>query len=207
MKMFPAKILILALALAGGFSAAAQSSGVPGDTDYTAFSRFIAARNIFDPNRYPHETRSYTHRYTHVSPSAPEFTLAGTISYGKGWFAFFNGNSYDLKQVLPVSGAIAGYTVTGISLGGATIQGPDKKVLALKIGDQMQHGNNGWELVTNGLAAAGSGVGGGSSGSSSGSSGPDASATDGSAAPAPSSSLSGNDILKRLMQLRQQENK
>ena len=43
----PRTFIILALALTGGLGARAQSSNqVPGPTDYAAFSRFIAERNI-----------------------------------------------------------------------------------------------------------------------------------------------------------------
>ena len=45
------KWAVLALALANGFFAAAQSNSVPGPTAYPAFSGFITARNIFDPNQ------------------------------------------------------------------------------------------------------------------------------------------------------------
>ena len=188
---------LLALLVAPGF-ARAQSNEVPGDTDYAAFSRFITQRNIFDPSRYPHETRTDHPRVSrHGGSSAPSFSLVGTMSYGKGTFAFFSGNSDDFKKILPVSGTIASYEVTAITLTGATLCGPDKKSVQLKIGDQLQQENNGWQAVgpadIGAVAAAGAGANEGTSVSS----GPSA----------PSANLGNNDILKRLMQLREQENK
>ena len=189
-------LLLLALLLAPGF-ARAQSNDVPGDADYSAFSRFITQRNIFDPSRYPHETRT-SHRVTrHASSSAPAFTLVGTMSYGKGLFAFFSGNSDDLKKILPVSGSIASYEVTAISLKGATLVGPDKKTIQINIGDQLRQENNGWQVVGPADSSAASNESASSSGGAIPDSGP----------AAPSANLGNNDILKRLMQLREQENK
>ncbi len=189
-------LLVLALLLSGGF-ARAQSNGIPGETDYGSFSRFITQRNIFDPNRYPHETHVSHRTRSHQINSSPAFTLVGTMSYGKGTFAFFSGNGEDFKKILPVSGTIASYDVTAITMTGATLLGADKKTVHLNIGDQMRQENNGWQLVE--AVDAGSSLSGGSTSGVS-------EAPDGSL-PAPSASLNNNDILKRLMQLREQENK
>ena len=112
------KWLVLALALANGLCAGAQSNGVPGPTAYSAFSRFITERNIFDPNRYPRSSPNQSSYRPRVTRSAPMFTLVGTMSYEKGMFAFFDGNSPDLRKVLyqSDSNSIAGYTVTEITL-------------------------------------------------------------------------------------------
>jgi hypothetical protein len=197
--------IVLALTVAGGFAAAAQSSGVPGDTDYPAFSHFITDRNIFDPARYPHEVRSTRPRTRTRYNSSPAFSLVGTMNYGKGWFAFFSGNSYDLKQILPVSGSIQGYQVTAITLTNVALAGPDKKTLTMEIGDKMRQDNNGWRLEPrNDAFGAASDLG-----SSSSAGGSNSSSGTGAATPpaAVSSSVENNDVLKRLMQLRQQENK
>jgi hypothetical protein len=188
--------LFLALLLWGGF-ARAQTNGIPADTDYGAFSRFITQRNIFDPNRYPHETHVFHRTPSRQINSSPAFTLVGTMSYGKGTFAFFSGNGEDFKKILPVSGNIASYEVTAITMTGATLRGTDKKTVQLNIGDQMRQENNGWQLVA--AADAGNSLS-GSSASGAGEA-PDA------APSAPSPNLGNNDILKRLMQLREQENK
>ena len=189
-------LLLLALLLAPEF-ARAQSSDVPGDTDYSAFSRFITQRNIFDPSRYPHETRTYHRTVSRHASSAPAFTLVGTMSYGKGLFAFFSGNSDDLKKILPVSGSIASYEVTAISLKGATLLGSDKKSIQLNIGDQLRQENNGWQLVGPAELSASPNEGASSSGG----------VTPDPGSVVPSANLGNNDILKRLMQLREQENK
>ena len=201
MKLTRAKI-ILALALAGGLGAFAQTNnGVPRAADPAAFSRFVTDRNIFDPNRQPHSTSTRTRPRTTTrtrTSSAPAFTLVGTMSYEKGLFAFFSGNNEELKKVLPVSGKIADYTVTQIIQGRATLVSADKKEkLELKVGDVVRQESGKWEWSGSGELPAGTSnatVG------LSGSSGGDSPA----AAPAPA--LEQNDVLKRLMQLREKEN-
>jgi hypothetical protein len=87
--------------LAGATVGLAQSNGVPGPQDYSAFSRFITDRNIFDPSRQPHFTSSgrNTNR-RHRAASPPDLQLVGTMSYAKGLFAFFNSSNPDLKKAL-----------------------------------------------------------------------------------------------------------
>ena len=100
------------LLMAGATPTFAQSNGAPGPTDYAKFSAFVTDRNIFDPNRQPH---SYVPGY-HPKPrprtrtEAPDIMLVGTMSYEKGMFAFFNGNSADLKKAMRVGEKIADYT-------------------------------------------------------------------------------------------------
>jgi hypothetical protein len=189
--------LLLVWWLAGG-NGRAQSNGIPGDTDYSAFSRFITQRNIFDPNRYPHETHTYHRTAYRHNTSAPAFTLVGTMSYAKGNFAFFSGNGDEFKKILPVSGSIAGYTVTEITLTHAILQGPDKTNLQMNIGDELRQENNGWQLAGAADTATATPDAGGSASSS---------ASTDSSTVAPSASLGSSDVLKRLMELREKENK
>ena len=189
------------LVLAVSFIAAGQSNRVPGATDYAAFSGFVTDRNIFDPNRQPHYTSERPRIrtiHTHVSPSAPAFSLVGTMSYQKGYFSFFSGNDDELKRVLPVSGTIAGYTVTQIAQGRVTLASTNKSdKLELKLGDVLRQENGKWALSDSGDLPEGAGSSivtqtVGSSGSNN--------------AAAPSPALGQNDVLKRLMELRAKEN-
>jgi hypothetical protein len=192
------------LVLAAGGAFAQSNNGIPGPTNYALFSRFITDRNIFDPARQPHyySTTTRNRPRTRVSASAPAFTLVGTMSYEKGMFAFFSGNNADLKKVLPVSEKIANYTVTEISIGHAVLQAtnaPDK--LELKVGDVVRQENGKWVLSGAGDLPAGSS----SSAATNGASGGENAAA--SAAASPASAGEPNDILKRLMEKREQENK
>jgi hypothetical protein len=212
------KWTVLALALANGWSAAAQSNRVPGPTDYGRFSSFITERNIFNPNRYAIYSPT-SHPVVHQVPrNAPTFTLVGTMNYEKGMFAFFDGNQSNLRKVLyqSESNNIAGFTLAEITPAGVKLQAADKKqIVELKIGQAMQLEANVWQLARSGGYSSGggnSGFGGFAgqnrgfdSGSSGESAAPaaDSSSPDASAAPSPA--LEGNDVLKKLMQQRQQE--
>jgi hypothetical protein len=205
MKMTRTKIILAtAFALANGFFAAAQSNNnVPGPEDYARFSPFITERNIFDPNRYPRYSRNSTRTYrpTRANRSAPTFALVGTMSYTKGMFAFFDGNNSDLRKVLSQSGTIAGYTVTEVTATGVTLQSADKKqTLQLKIGDSMRQEGTAWRLAGSGESFSTS-----SSSESESSAGGESSSPAADTAPSPA--LEGNDVLKKLMQQREQEMK
>jgi hypothetical protein len=198
MKPTQIKILTaLALALTNVYWATAQSNNLPGPADYAQFSRFITERNIFDPNRYSHSSSGAAAYRPKVSRSAPAFTLVGTMHYEKGMFAFFDGNNSDLRKVLyeSDSNSIAGYTVAEITLIGVKLQTAEKKqTVQMKIGDMMRQEGSEWRLADSGglfesepdsTAAV------------------ESSSTDASAAP--SSASAPNDILKKLMQQREQE--
>jgi hypothetical protein len=190
MNLMPSKKwLILALALVNGFLAGAQSNGVPGPADYAAFSRFITERNIFDPNRYPRYSSEPSYRPP-ISRSAPTFTLVGIMHYQKGMFAFFDGNSSDLRKVLyqSDSNSIAGYTVAEITLTGVTLQSADKKKrVPMKIGEAMHRAGNEWQPAGREELPVGT--------------------TDNTkpAGAMPASAGEPNDTLKKLMQQREKE--
>lgn len=200
MKLVKFKVLLgLAAALAGAGNACAQSNGVPGPTDYAKFSSFVTDRNIFDPNRQPHYTSIYHPRIrTQIRNSAPDVQLVGTMSYEKGLFAFFNGNSTELKKALQVNEKIADYTVAAIAPGRVRLESADKKQqLELKVGDGLRQENGKWTFVEAGKLpemASASVAGSPSSGENSTPAAPPPSATE------------QNDVLKRLMELREKEN-
>jgi hypothetical protein len=192
------RLAILLLLASGGF-ALAQSNSVPGASDYDRFSHFVADRNIFDPNRVPHSyspTRRFT-RTTRRSTGTPGIMLVGTMSYEKGMFAFFNGNNADLKKALQVGEKVADYTVTTIEPSMVKLECSDRKEsFELKIGESLRQENGKWVFSGGSdLPAAGT--------SSSSASSPSEDSSKSAAAP---SAGEPNDVLKRLMQLREKEN-
>jgi hypothetical protein len=194
----PKKWLVLALALVNGLFAGAQSNSVPGPTAYSAFSRFVTERNIFDPNRYPRSSSTRSTYRPRVARSAPAFTLVGTLSYEKGMFAFFDGNNSDLRKVLYQSdtNVIAGYTVAEITLTGVKLQTADKKqTVSMKIGEMMRQEGSVWQLAGQGELPA----------STAESAAPAVDGSSSNAGSAPGSAGEPNDVLKKLMQLREQE--
>ena len=194
-------MILLTLALAGAVGAFAQTNnGVPQSSDYAALSRFVTDRNIFDPNRQPHSGSSskQSTRVTRThSTSAPAFTFVGTMSYEKGLFAFFSGNTDDLKKVLPVSEKIAGYTVSEIVPGQVTLVSADKKErVQLRVGDVMRQENGKWEWSGAGSGPVTESVNTTETVRVAGAENPPSS---------PSPALEKNDVLKRLMEKRAKE--
>jgi hypothetical protein len=226
MKTIPAYLwtgLTVALILAGAGRADAQqrasrqtrgstrSSGasVPAPGDYAAYSRFIANRNIFNPDRYPQVSYLGTPIVRHVTPptkSDPAFSFVGTMDYEKGMFAFFDGNNENYRKSLQINGEIGSFTVQKISHG-QVVLADGTNTLTLKTGTVMRRTRQGTWMLSNEEADFGSMPV--SSGSYSGSYSSDSTAatpSESSAAPAAATGQM-SDVLKRLMQLRQQENK
>ncbi len=213
MRFTLAKIFLLAaIAIAGIFSADAQTNSFTTDTDYTQFSRFVSDRNIFDPNRVPHSPRSTTTRTrTRTTTRARSggltgIALVGTMSYEKGWFAFFNAGDSDNKKVLAAGGEVGGNQVKEISATTVTLVGDDKKEFTMKIGDQLHQDGARWKLADNSATESGSAVAASEPmpATESDSSNSSSSSTETPAA-APAANLEGNDILKRLMEKRAKE--
>jgi hypothetical protein len=221
-------MVVLALALASGWSAMAQRTrmsgtapAVPGPNDYDKFAQFITTRNIFNPQRYAIRVGQIVQRQTPTY--APTFTLVGTMNYEKGMFAFFDGNQNELRKVLYTSdtNGIAGYVLTNISSASVVLLAPDKKeTVEMKIGDSMVQQGAIWVprlamASRTGFSSSRNsrydgGGGGNDYGSRNGFGGgqstmPEAESSSPETSPAPSPALEGNDILKRLMQKREQE--
>jgi len=191
--------------LASAVCTFAQSNGVPGPDDYTAFSHFITDRNIFDPTRQPHNYDSHhTFHSTHVHAprGTPGIQFVGTMSYEKGTFAFFSGNNLDLSKVLQVGDKLEGYTITYITATNVLMSAADKKEqLELEIGDGLRQENDKWIFSKAGeLPTEASGV------TTPGSSNTSSSDNTGSTPAAPPPALEQNDVLKRLMEQRAKEN-
>jgi hypothetical protein len=171
--------------------------------DYSAF-RVIAERNIFDPNRTPEHpsAASATPPPRAVPPPPPSAAIAlvGTMSYEKGTFAFFDGTLADYRKVLKLRGTIAGYSVAAIGPD-MVILTADKESLTLKVGQQLRCEGGEWRVAdAAALPAVVAGSAGGSPGAYSPGQPPPAAGTDpGTFSP------DANDVLRRLMQRREQE--
>lgn len=186
--LFPFFFLLVIAALA----ATAQSTNDSGPVDFDSF-QVIVQRNIFNPDRYPHP--SYYRRQSH---GVPTFSLAGTMSYRKGMFAFFNGTSDEYQKVLQQGGTIAGYTIAKVTFDGVQLQSSGKTI-DMKVGAAMRQEEGGWELSAPGEWGESAAMETSSDGQSSGAQNTGATST-----PAPSPASAPNDILKRLMEQRQQ---
>jgi len=148
----------------------------------------IPERNIFNPNRSGRNPeREYRREERKVH--AESFALVGTLSYEKGYFAFFEGSSSDYRRVLKTSDSIAGFTVAAVSPQQVTLQSSNHGDYALPMGMQLQRVDEGkWELAPRTQSSNGSLT------------------STGSRAGFVSSNGGGSEeVLKRLMQQREQE--
>ena len=201
----------------GNFGSAQSSILPPGVTNYDRFPAFISLRNIFNPNRFAVTAPTSVIRDPgpRRQPSTPTFGLVGTMAYEKGMFAFFDGNNSQYQKVLYASDSnyIAGFIVADITTSGVKLQTPDKtQSLTMKIGDSLRQQTDGsWDFGgTSGSFSSPGAAGFGAASSAAGSTASlstDTGAEPGAAAPsaAPSASVQGNDILKKLMEARQQQ--
>jgi hypothetical protein len=168
----------------------AGTNAGPGSLDYAAF-KIIVDRNIFDPNRFPRSApRGPTRPATHVD----SLTLVGTMSYDKGTFAFFDGTSSDYKKALKQTDVIVGYKVSNITPSSVTLAAGTNE-MKLGVGMQLRREEDGpWRLS-------------GQSGSYAAIAGSTSTSTNAAGATSPDSTSGAaeSDIIKRLMQKRQQE--
>ncbi len=115
--------------------------------DYNAFRNLIATKNIFDPNRYPH--RPGSSRPTSKPRTIDSFTLVGTMSYGKGVFAFFDGTKSEFRKAIKSSDTIAGYKVTNISRDAVELSSGTNQ-MKLEVGKGMRSEDGGEWTPSNG---------------------------------------------------------
>jgi len=156
--------------------------------DYTSF-RIIAERNIFNPNRSSRSGRNFTRREPERRKRVESFALVGTLSYEKGQFAFFDGASSQYRKVVEPDGAIAGYKVTEIAANHVKLEATNGAAVELRVGMEMRKQEEGnWLLATRSDTVE-----------SSAASASSDEKTDAGAEGA------GNDVLRKLMQQRDQE--
>ena len=157
--------------------------------------RIISERNIFDPHRSPHLTR--TAPPTRREPERTErrtrtesFVLLGTMSYDKGSFAFFEGSSSQYQQVLKPADSIAGYKIAAITSTLVRLESTNGQAIEMPVGMQLKRQDEGeWTLSARAESLGSS---------------PRASVS----GDRPGGSISSGDAseaLKRLMQKREQE--
>ena len=163
----------------------------PARLDYSSF-KIISDRNIFNPNRSPRMARNG--RSNGSPPKAVKiesFALVGTMSSDKGRFAFFDSPSALYKKVLRQDGTIAGYTVKEITTQLVKLEAGGN-VTELRVGMQMRRQDEGeWQQVAH-------------SGTYATVKPSTAAATDTAGGEA-NSSAGEDEVLKKLMQKREQE--
>jgi hypothetical protein len=153
--------------------------------DYQSF-KIITDRNIFDPNRSSGSTRARTEA---PKPARVEsFALVGTMSYQNGTYAFFDGTSSSYRKAIKTGDTIAGYKVADISADRVKLEANGQQI-ELNVGVQMRKQDEGeWQLAGRAESFVTS--------------------SPATAAAEKTDSASGgeeNDVLKKLMQKREEE--
>ena len=129
----------LSMLLAAGQLAAvgATNSGVAGANP--GVYEILATRNIFDGSRDTNRV---------VPPVKPpkidSFTLTGTLTSGKGQYAFFEGNVVRRRNAaFAPAEKIGGFTITGITGDGVRLEFSGKPAVLLRVGGQMTRRDEG----------------------------------------------------------------
>jgi len=148
------KIVLAALFAAQGFLAVAQTNDIAAPPDYSTFTKFIAQRNIFDPNRLP-MIGSVAPRpiVRFQGPQTASFSLVGVIGYGDGKlagvYAFFDGTSLQYQKPAQVNDSIAIFKVTAITADSVTLLSGTNTIV-LGIGEQLHDAGGGKWVFANG---------------------------------------------------------
>lgn len=158
----------------------AASSG----SEYLAF-KIITDRNIFDPTRSPRSARPRVEPRRPNQP-AETFTLVGTLSYEAVAYAFFDGSRSEHKKAVEVGGQVGEYTVKDVGPTSVRLEAQGKGV-DLPIGGKMRRTEDGWQIDSSSIASTG------------------ADSPSSTSSSAESSADDESDIIKRLMQKREQE--
>ncbi len=183
--------LLMALFWAVSLEGAEEGVVAAQGRDFPAF-KLIDERNIFNPNRRPGSARGAEGES--VKPAKIDrFSLIGTLIYEQGSFAFFDGTEAQYRTVLKPSGTIAGFKLLEITPNHVRLNSASNTV-DLPMGMQMKRQDEGdWQLVAeteiDGTPGSGSNADEKSSEESSG------------------SEAGADEVLKRLMQKREQESK
>ncbi len=176
----------------------------PNPVSFDSF-KLIIDRNIFDPNR----TRRGSFGPVRKAAVVDSFSLVGTLSYGKGTFAFFDGSSSAYRKALKTSDTIAGYKLTEITDRRVKLAGKTNTV-EMSVGTQLRREEEGeWTFV----AQAGSYGNGGGPDRSGGPGGPgrrpggfgDFGGNQASSGSSAGTGTPDPDVLKRLMERRAKE--
>lgn len=89
------------------------TSPIPNSPPDLSTFRLISERNIFNPNRSKRAPASEnrTTRTPRRTPRIETATLVGTLSYEKGYFAFFEGSIPGLNRAFTPGDVIAGFRI------------------------------------------------------------------------------------------------
>lgn len=170
------------------FAAAAEETNTFAPNDLR-FYKIVSERNIFNPRRSGRSPATTKPKPVKIDT----FTLVGALTYEKGRVALFDGSSSEFRKSLKAGEKIAGFQVAEVALDHVKLMSTNNTAVNLRIGSQMKRQDEGeWFLNAKSepyTSAASS------------------NATSSASTESESSSSGGgeSDILKKLMQQREQE--
>jgi hypothetical protein len=169
--------------------------------EFSAF-RAIAERNIFNGSRAGRRTEPP--RESRRPARVDSFGLVGVMSYDRGTFAFFDGSSADYRKALQCGGGLAGFELVEVLPNAVKLQ-QGTNTTELRLGMQLRREDEGeWKLAEQGESFASSGSARG--GSSERGSSREPSPGGGAAGSPAAASAVDDEVLKRMLQKRQEEN-
>ncbi len=179
--MNPTRIILVLLALTAGTIPAQDISSY----------RVVSQRNIFNQNRIPVPRGGAPVVRTVLRGAVDGFTLVGTLVCENGQFAFFDGTSHEYRKAAKATDTIAGYKLAVILPDSVKLEA-DGKQFEMKVGTQLRRQGVAVQLVSaNSAASAASAI------------------TTTNTTPATIATSGGNvdaaELLKKLMQKREQE--
>jgi hypothetical protein len=130
------------------------STNSPSRSDY-AYYQPVNDRNIFNPKRVPNrpDSSGRPRRETRRAPKIDAFSLVGSLRYAKGDIAFFVGTSSSYKTAVKPGESIADHKVVAIDSDNVTLEF-DGKSLVLPIGSQIRREEEGEWTLAPGVASA-----------------------------------------------------
>ena len=163
-----------------------SSTNLLNPIDFKSYA-IVISRNIFSPTKSIPSTRSEVKK----APQVDIISLVGTMSSDKGQLAFFDGTASAFRSVVKLTNVIAGLTLSVITPEQVTLTSNGQTFL-LRVGNQLRREDQGeWKATEETLPTA-------SASFSSGGSLSEKTST-------VSSSGEDSDVLKRLLQKREQD--
>lgn len=170
---------------------------------------YVKVRNIFDPNRRrdpaepgsPDSLSAAARDRGSEGRGAPFLALTGVMTRPEKQVGFFTGSSSEYQKVVGAGQTVGDYKIKGVTMAGVEME-RDGKSFILPVGSQIRFDAAGAGTIQSFAAESAPSVPTLPSGGPPDSSSPSSPSTSSSA---PSSGSSPSDVLKRMMERRQQE--
>ena len=122
------------------------TAGVASASNFEAFS-MIGTKNIFNQSRYPGSKPPTGPTVVPHVPKIDMISFVGTMDYGKGQMAFFNGTGSEFKKMAKAGEKIGNFKLVDVKPNQVKLAVGDKPEMELKIGQALRSEDGGdWAL-------------------------------------------------------------